>query len=126
MTLKKIKIKKKFNKTGSLLPIEFNKIYKKSIKRIFFLEPKKNCIRGNHAHKKCTQIIMVLKGKIKLELHSKQLNKILTLHERETEAYIIKPRTWIKITGISKYNLVAVLCDQNYKEKDYIIDFKNL
>ena len=61
--MKQIKLNKVKNYKCDL--IFFNKIenYIKTPKRIFFLSAKKNCVRGNHAHKKCNQFLFQLKTK---------------------------------------------------------------
>ena len=50
--------------------IFFNKIKSniKNFERVFFLIAKEKCIRGNHAHKKCSQFFISLKDTIKMEL----------------------------------------------------------
>ena len=67
MKIKKISFKQYTKKSGRLFPIAFNKNFPFSPKRIFFIYGKKNFIRGNHAHKKCTQFFVPISGKIKLD-----------------------------------------------------------
>ena len=50
----KQKIKSYLNTTGKLIPFTFDRRFPIKIKRIFFLYGKKNKIRGEHAHKKCS------------------------------------------------------------------------
>jgi len=89
-----------------------------SIKRIFFLDAKSNCISGRHAHKKCTQVLFHIKGKINIEIFNgkktffKQLNK-------NRKFIVVKPKTWISLS-IKKNNLCMVLCDRKYESHDYI------
>ena len=65
--IRKIKIKSFKSVSGKLIPISFNKKFPFSIKRIFFLYGIKNKIRGDHAHKKCSQLFMAVSGKIILK-----------------------------------------------------------
>ena len=64
MKLPKIFNLKKFTRiSGKLLPITFNNKFPIKVKRIFIIYGKKNHIRGDHAHKRCSQVffpIMVL------------------------------------------------------------------
>jgi len=62
--IRKIKIKSFKSFSGKLVPISFNKNFPFKIKRIFFLHGLKNKIRGDHAHKKCSQIFMPISGKM--------------------------------------------------------------
>ena len=62
--------------------IFFNKIenYIKTPKRIFFLSAKKNCVRGNHAHKKCNQFFISIKDKILLNIDNGLKEKDIVLY----------------------------------------------
>ena len=42
------------------------KTFVKNAERVFFLSAKKNCIRGNHAHKICSQYLISINGNIKI------------------------------------------------------------
>ena len=83
MYTKTFKFKKITNFNGSLVPIDL-KIFKKfKIKRFFILYGKKNDVRGDHAHKKCSQIFIPIKGKIKLEIINKKIKKDMILSEKK-------------------------------------------
>ena len=71
MPIKIFKLKSFVSSNGTLIPIYLNKLKKFKIKRFFILHGKKNSIRGDHAHKKCTQIFIPVSGKIKLEVFKK-------------------------------------------------------
>ena len=62
--IKKIKIKSFVNSTGRLIPLTFNKKFPIKTRRIFFLYGKKRQIRGEHAHKKCSQLFLPISGKL--------------------------------------------------------------
>ena len=64
--MRKIKIKNFKKKSGSLIPFSIKKSLPFKIKRIFIIKGKKNFIRGDHAHKKCSQFLYPLVGKIKI------------------------------------------------------------
>ena len=66
--IRKIKIKSFGSITGKLIPLSFNKKFPFSIKRIFFLYGIKNKTRGDHAHKKCSQLFMAVSGKMILNI----------------------------------------------------------
>ena len=53
------------------------------VKRIFFLYGKKNKIRGEHAHKKCSQFFYPILGKIKINVEYKNIKK------KKTEGWIV-------------------------------------
>ena len=60
MIKKKYKIYKK--KSGSLIPITLKSNIPFKTKRIFIIYGKKKFIRGDHAHHKCSQYLIPIKG----------------------------------------------------------------
>ena len=88
--IRKIKIKSYNSVSGKLVPISFDKKFPFSIKRIFFLHGKKNKIRGDHAHKKCSQLFIPLMGKIKINMKYKNTEKSITLSYNKTKALLVK------------------------------------
>ena len=117
MKLKNIK-----NKTCLISVLENLKKENFVVKRIFFLKPSKNCIRGNHAHKKCTQIFFSLKGNIDIII-KKNKEKIIRL--KEFSNYIkVPPLNWVKIK-MKKNQILMVICNENFSEKEYIRNYEN-
>jgi len=121
-----IRIDKYYNKTGSLFAInshEKNKFPFK-IKRIFFVNGKKNTLRGRHAHKYCSQLIICLMGKIKIRItdqYNKKYNFLLT--DKKNIALFLPKKYWIELIYLGKKNMISVLCDHKYdKKNDYIED----
>ena len=115
------KIDKKKNKDCDL--IFFNRL-KKIIKnpvRIFFLKAKKNCLRGNHAHKLCTQYFLSIYGVIELEVDNGKNKKKYILND--TKLLKVKPLNWVTVK-LKKNQILAVLCDENYKKDEYIRNYK--
>ena len=93
--------------------------YKKKFKfnRIFFISGNKNKVRGDHAHKELTQILINIDSKSKLEIGK---NKKKTITFSKPGEYIICPKkNWLKIRFLAK-GTIAVLCDKKYDKKDYI------
>ena len=122
-----IKIKKIIDKRGTLLPIEYNKLPFK-IKRTYILNNMpKNIFRAGHAHKKLNQIIFCLAGKIKVLLKKGgggYRNKKQFIISPDTKAIWLKPGTWRELKNLDKNSVVMVLASDNYKENDYIRDYK--
>ena len=93
------------------------------IKRIFFLSAERKVLRGDHAHKKCTQAFFSLKGNFYIECiyQNGKKNKIFLRPGKKLE--IVKPLTWVKVY-LKKNNICGVLCDRYYEEDDYIRDYQ--
>ena len=70
------KIKSFSSLSGKLIPISFNKKFPIKVKRIFFIYGKKNKVRGDHAHKKCSQLFITILGKVVLNIKTPNEKKI--------------------------------------------------
>ena len=112
---------KKFTKTsGKLLPITFNNKFPIKVKRIFVIYGKKKYIRGDHAHKKCSQVFFPIMGKIKINMKYKKTEKSVYLSHNSSKALLVPPRIWSRVEFLSNNSVVLVLTDYEYDYKDYI------
>lgn len=123
--MKKIKIKNFKKKSGSLIAFSMKKSLPFKIKRIFIIKGKKNFIRGDHAHKKCSQFLYPLAGKIKIFCITKKLKKDIILNENDKEGYLLKPKTWCKIEFLTNNAILLVACDMEYEFSDYIENYSD-
>ena len=116
---------KKFTKTsGKLLPITFNNKFPINVKRIFVIYGKKNYIRGDHAHKKCSQVFFPIIGKIKISMKYKKTEKSINLSHKGSKALLVPPRIWNRLEFLKNNSVVLVLTDYEYDFKDYIETYK--
>ena len=121
MKLPKVFNFKKFTKqSGKLLPITFNNKFPIKVKRIFFIYGKKNYIRGDHAHKKCSQVFFPIVGKIKISMKYNKTEKSINLSHKSSKALLVPPRIWSRIEFSKNDSVVLVLTDYEYDFKDYI------
>ena len=112
---------KKFAKiSGRLLPITFNKQFPIKVKRIFFIYGKKKYKRGDHAHKKCSQVFFPIIGKIKINMKYKQTEKSVFLSHNLSKALLVPPKIWSSVEFLANNTVVLVLTDYEYDFKDYI------
>ena len=117
---------KKFKKkSGSLVPISLKKDIPFKTKRIFLIYGNKNFVRGNHAHKKCSQFLVPVSGKIELTFITKSLSKKVILNSSNKKGILLKPLTWCKLSFITKNAVLMVFCDREYEFKDYIEKYKH-
>ena len=74
---------------GSLIPFYTKKHFPKyfKLKRFFILYGKSKYFRADHAHKKCSQIIIPLRGKIKIKIKSKKYSKIFNLEIKKKKLF---------------------------------------
>ena len=121
MRLPKIINFKKFTKpSGKLLPITFSNKFPIKVKRIFFIYGKKKYKRGDHAHKKCSQVFFAIKGKIKINIKYKNTNKSVFLNYNGSRALLVPPKFWSSIEFVDNQSVALVLTDYEYDFKDYI------
>ena len=122
--IKKIKIKSFKSFSGELIPITFNKKFPFSIKRIFFLYGIKNKIRGDHAHKKCSQLFVAISGKIALNIKTPYLKKSFIIKKNSKYAILVPPKYWCSIKFKRKNSILMVITDRYYEFKDYLGNFE--
>lgn len=123
--MKKTKFKSYKKNSGILVPFSLKKDFPIKVKRIFLINGKKNYLRGDHAHKKCSQFLFPVLGKIKIHCINKNFNKKLILNSDKNIGYLVKPKTWLKIKFLGKQSILMVFCDREYEFKDYIENFND-
>ena len=119
-----INIKKFTKKSGNLLPITFNNKFPIKVKRIFLLYGKKKYKRGDHAHKKCTQVFFPITGKVKINMKYKQVKKSVLLNYKKSKALLVPPKIWSSVEFLSNKSIVLVLNNYEYDFNDYIESYK--
>jgi dTDP-4-dehydrorhamnose 3,5-epimerase-like enzyme len=125
MKLPKIYNLKKFAKrSGKLLPITFNNKFPIKVKRMFFIYGKKKYKRGDHAHKKCSQVFIPIKGKIKINIKYRKTKKSVLLSANRSRSLFVPPKIWSSVEFLNNNALVLVLTDYEYDFKDYIETYK--
>ena len=128
---KLIKYKKYLDKRGYLVPFEIKKnkirisnVFSFPVKRIFFSLGKKNYFRGNHAHKKCSQLLICLNGSINIETIYRSKKVFFNISRNKNFALLIPPMVWNRLYFKSNDSLLTVLCDHKYDNKnEYINNF---
>ena len=116
---------KKFTKlSGKLLPITFNNKFPIKVKRMFFIYGKKKYKRGDHAHKKCSQVFIPIKGKIKINMKYRKTEKSVLLSANRSRSLFVPPKIWSSVEFLNSNSIVLVLTDYEYDFKDYIETYK--
>jgi dTDP-4-dehydrorhamnose 3,5-epimerase-like enzyme len=122
--IKIVKLKQYRSDKGLLIPVSFLSSFATPILRVFFIFANKGNIRGEHAHKLCSQIFTILIGKVKLIIIGPSLKKkIYYLNEKNIKSILIPPLHWCRLEFLKK-SIVSVACDQEYKFNDYIETFQ--
>jgi hypothetical protein len=111
--------------SGTLIPFYSTKSFPKHfiIKRFFFLYGKKKHIRADHAHTKCDQILLPIKGIIEVTTYKNGIKKKFSLNENISKGILIPTRTWLKIKFYKDDDCLLTLCNYKYDKKEYILSF---
>ena len=121
--IKKIKIKSFKSVSGKLIPVSFDKKFPFSIKRIFFLYGIKKKIRGDHAHKKCSQLFKPITGKMILKIKTPYSEKRFIIGKDSKYAILVPPKYWCSVKFIKKKSILMVMNDRYYEFNDYLETF---
>jgi len=121
--IKKLKFKNFIDVNGILVPIEGETSVPFKIARIFYiLNVPKGEIRGQHAHKKCQQLLICLQGECEITCENGKSKKTFKLNSPDQGLYI-PPMIWSTQKFIQKNSFLLVLADQKFSESDYIRDY---
>ena len=112
---------KTFNSdTGYLIPFSLKKDIPFSVKRIFIISGKKNKIRADHAHYKCSQFFVVIKGSVIINYENQRGKYKKKLSSNNKDVLHLKPKTWCRVKFMNKDSILLVFCDREYEFDDYI------
>lgn len=121
----KLKVRRKFPK-GSLFSGEALREIPFKIKRIYFIRDiaeGRRIIRGNHAHKRISQVIFCLHGNFRLTLDDGDTKQSIML-KNPTEGVLLGPKLWMRMSDFSLDCVILVLASDYYEEDEYLRDYK--
>jgi dTDP-4-dehydrorhamnose 3,5-epimerase-like enzyme len=122
-SVKEINIPYYSDLNGELIVIEgFNNI-PFNIARVFTIIAPLGSIRGDHAHKVCTQFLTCPVGSIKVICDDGRFTKTYILDNPKI-GLLLPPSIWAQQTYLSDKAVLNVLCDFQYDSQDYIRDYK--
>ena len=108
---------------GQLVALEGNIDIPFSIKRVFYIYGTQDgVLRGNHAHYKANQFLIVINGSCKITLDD-GLKKETFLLDKPNLGLCQPPMIWGTMHAFSSDCVLLVLADDIYKEEDYIRDY---
>ena len=123
MGIKLYKLASHDDKRGALRYFEFANFFEFEIKRYFFISDMPvGQIRGNHAHKKCYQVIHCVGPQIELTLENRG-NKIVLTLDSSNGLILIPPRIWVTFKSLNSSAILAVFASELYDQEDYINDY---
>jgi WxcM-like, C-terminal len=78
--------------------------------------------RGNHAHRKCSQLLVSLKGTARVLLNDSVDINSFTLSP-DGKGLLIPPGIWNTVVFEGSQTVLMVICDEAYDPQDYIFDW---
>jgi dTDP-4-dehydrorhamnose 3,5-epimerase-like enzyme len=118
-----INLNKKFDKRGKLVIIENNKEVPFKIKRIYYIyEVEKSKDRGGHAHRKLSQLLIAIKGTLKISIYIGKKQRKYSLSD-PSKGLLIPPGIWVDKINFLNNAIALAIVDDVYKEKDYLRKF---
>ena len=94
------------------------------IKRIFNVRSEINSIRGKHAHRLCSQLLICSNGSIEVFCDDSVDQKVFLL-DQPNLGLLVPPGIWAEQKYIQKNSSMTVICDRLYEPEDYISDYDN-
>jgi UDP-2-acetamido-3-amino-2,3-dideoxy-glucuronate N-acetyltransferase len=105
---------------GSLMAIDFIHFTHFDVKRVFYVyDVPTSHVRGEHAHKACSQFLIALSGSIKVLLDDGYTRTEVTLRS-PIEGLLVPPMVWSTQFEFSQGAMLAVLASEAYDANDYI------
>lgn len=108
---------------GDLYVIEGERHVPFEVKRVFWITRlPANVVRGGHAHRRCAQFIVAMKGSLDVELNDGK--NLRTVHlDKPSEGLLIPPGIWATEKNYSEDVLYMVLASDHYEEADYFRNY---
>jgi dTDP-4-dehydrorhamnose 3,5-epimerase-like enzyme len=123
-TVKLINLNYDLAENGDLTVVEGLTHIPFSISRVFFVRGCFESIRGNHAHKACTQFLTCPYGSV--EVHCSDGYEVATfILDKPQIGLLIPPSIWAQQRYLKDNSVLTVLCDRLYEKLDYIRNFED-
>lgn len=119
--IKFFEIKKLENFSMIILENFYSKL---KVRRLFRIESRIVEKRGEHAHKKCSQIFLCIKGNILLECFDGKSSVQFNLNSESKMAVLIPNGIWTSQIYQPESELI-VFCNRVFEERDYIRSWDN-
>jgi UDP-2-acetamido-3-amino-2,3-dideoxy-glucuronate N-acetyltransferase len=110
---------------GSLMAIELLDFKEFEIQRVFYVyDVPSNNVRGEHAHKECTQMLVPLRGTLKVILDD-GLDRTEVKLDSTIKGLVIPPRIWGTQYQFSSGAVLAVFASRRYEDSDYLRNYQD-
>ena len=95
-----------------------------TIKRVFNVRSEKGSVRGMHAHRLCSQILICSTGSVEVLCDDSFIQKVFIL-DKPNFGLFVPPGIWAEEKYIEHYSTMTVICDSLFEAEDYISDYQH-
>ena len=106
---------------GDLVVVE-GEIIPFSIKRVFNVRQQKGDIRGRHAHRHCSQLLICTNGAVEVKCDDSCTTETYIL-DKPNFGLFIPPGIWADQKYMENNTILTVLCDRLFEEADYLRNY---
>lgn len=85
----------------------------------FIISPVAGLARGQHTHKENRQMLICLKGQVRMTLDDGKRREEMILSSPD-KGIMLEPMVWHEMTDMNENTLLAVLASDRYDPEDYI------
>lgn len=107
---------------GALCVYESGRHVPFDIRRVFTVSARKGDVRGDHAHKQCTQLLVCVAGNICVTCDDGSASQNYIL-DNIGIGLLVPPGIWAREEYMVDDAVLMVLCDRDYEPDDYIRDY---
>lgn len=115
-------LRKFLDPQGYLVAFDGASDFRIDLRRVFVVSGHGGTVRGKHAHKSLTQILVCLTGACRVTCDDGKVRREVML-DRPELALQIPPGIWAEQHYIDSESVLMVLCDLPFDESDYIRDY---
>lgn len=105
---------------GKLIPIEFSNLIFNPVRCFSITDSKIGTLRGNHAHLRCNQLLLCLKGRILVKKIGSSGESEVILNPGESTT--LEKMVWSSQEFMTGEDVLLVFCDSEYDRKEYLED----
>lgn len=117
-----VKFPKHVAENGTLCVYECGRHVSFDIKRVFMVSGTKGEARGEHAHKRCAQLMVCVSGQIVVTCDDGESLSDFCLDDMGV-GLLVPPGIWARQRYETDNSVLMVLCDRGYEERDYIRNY---
>ncbi len=91
--------------------------------RAFWVTAGRGVVRGQHAHRRCKQLMYCVHGRCEIEMDDGRERRVVALGD-DAVGLLVPCGVWAEERFVHESNVLLVLCDRPYEEDDYIRDYR--